>query len=105
MGMINTLVVLAAIAWVGWVLVSTRYQLRNAGIVSPPMFASTVLFALGLMVGLVLGAAPLHLLWWFPLSAILGGLLMVFPAWTRFNMACLGLLAGLNSRQDSSNKP
>ena len=104
MAIINTLVVLAAIAWVGWVVVSTRYQLRNAGIVSPPMFAATMLFALGLMVGLVLGAAPLHLLWWFPLSAILGVLLMVFPAWTHFNMACLGLLAGLNPGQDSSNK-
>jgi integral membrane sensor domain MASE1 len=40
-------------------------------------------------------------MWWFPDSAMLGVLLMMaFPSWTNFNMACLGLLAGLKPTKD-----
>ena len=94
----------AAIAWIGVVVISTRHQLRHGGIVSPPLFASTLLFALGMVIGLVLAASPLHLLWWFPLSAVLGIVLMIFPSWVNLLMACLGLLAGLKPRPDDAKK-
>jgi hypothetical protein len=53
---------------------------------------------------IVLGASPLHLLWWFPLSFVLGVVVLTFPAGVTFTMACLGLLAGLKPMQNSSNK-
>jgi hypothetical protein len=107
MEIVNTIVFLAAIVWVVAVLLSTRHQLRNTGIVSLPMFASTLLFALGLIVMLGLGAAPLHLLWWFPLSAILGVLLMVSPDTFQHGLFKLAgwTTVGLRPRQDSSDKP
>jgi hypothetical protein len=51
-----------AIAWVVWVLVAIRPQLRSGDIVVPPMFASTLLFGLGIVAVIALGASPLHLL-------------------------------------------
>lgn len=101
---INTVIVVVAIAWVVGLLVAIRHQLRSGGIVVPPMFASTLLFALGIVAVIVLGASPLHLLWWFPLSFVLGVVVLTFPAGVTFTMACLGLLAGLKPMQNSSNK-
>jgi hypothetical protein len=90
-----------------WVLVAIRHQLRNGDIVVPPMFASTLLFllfGLGIVAVVALSASPLHLLGWFPLSVVLGVVVLMFPAGVTFTMACLGLLAGLKPRQDSSTK-
>ena len=104
MAMVKTIVLGVALAWVAYVLLVTRYQLRHGGVVSPPLFASTMLFALGMALMLVLGASVWHLLWWFPVSTVLGVLLMAFPSWTNFNMACLGLLAGLKPMKDPFTK-
>jgi hypothetical protein len=43
-------------------LVAIRHQLRSGGIVVPPMFASTLLFALGIVAVIVLGASGLVIL-------------------------------------------
>jgi hypothetical protein len=104
MGIVTTIIVVVAITWVVWVLVAIRHQLRSGDIVVPPMFASTLLFGLGIVAVIALGASPLHLLWWFPLSVVLGVVVLMFPAGVTFTMACLGLLAGLKPRQDSSTK-
>ena len=104
MGIVTTIIVVVAIAWVVWVLVAIRPQLRSGDIVVPPMFASTLRFGLGIVAVIALGALPLHLLWWFPLSVVLGVVVLMFPAGVTFTMACLGLLAGLKPRQDSSTK-
>ena len=68
------------------------------------MFASTMLFTLGMALMLLLGASGLHLLWWFPVSTVLGVLLMAFPSSTNFNMAYLGLLAGVKPMKDPFTK-
>ena len=104
MGIVTTIIVVVAIAWVVWVLVAIRHQLRSGDIVVPPMFASTLLFGLGIVAVIARGASPLHLLWWFPLSVVLGVVVLMFPAGVTFTMACLGLLAGLKPRQDPSTK-
>jgi len=105
MAIFKAIVLVVALGWVAYVLILTRYQLRSGDVVSPPMFASTLMFALGILGLLLLGASPLHLLWWFPVSAVLGVLLlMVSRTWTNFNMACLGLLAGLKPMQDPFTK-
>ena len=104
MAIVNTIVLVTALIWVAGVLLVTRQQLRSGGVVSPPLFAATMLFALGMVLLLLLGGSAWHLLWWFPVSAVLGVLLMMFRAWTNFNMACLGLLAGLKPMKDPFTK-
>jgi hypothetical protein len=90
-----------------WVLVAIRHQLRSGDIVVPPMFASTWLFGLGIVAVIALGASPLYL----AVSAQVASTErcaqrrgLIFPAGVTFTMACLGLLAGLKPRQDSSTK-
>lgn len=85
MTIVTTIVLGAALIWVAYVPLVTRYQRRHGGVVSPPLFASTMLFALGMALMLVLGACVWHLLWWFPVSTVPGVLLMAFPSWTKFN--------------------
>jgi hypothetical protein len=103
--MIDTLGVLAALGWVGWVWLTVARQLRRGAPISPPLFASANLFAMGVLLLLGIGASPLHLLWWFPLSAVLGVLLLALPVWVRFNMSCLSGLAGWVHRRDPPNAP
>jgi hypothetical protein len=105
MEIFTTIVWAVALVWVASVLIVTRHQLRNGELVSPLMFASTMMFALGMVGLLLLGGSALHLLWWFPVSAVLGVLLlMVSRGWTHFNMACLGWLAGLKPMKDPFTK-
>ena len=47
-----------AIVWVVWVLFEMRQRLCTGGLVVPPMFASTVLFALGIIFVLVWASRP-----------------------------------------------
>lgn len=104
MSVIQWLVVGAALLWVALVLMGTYYELHQGeGIVSPTLFASTMMFVLGMGVLWLLGASPLHLLWWFPVSALIAVvLLMVSSTWTHFNMRCLSWLARIKPQDDSS---
>ena len=103
--MIDTLVGLAALGWVGWVWLTVARQLRRGAPISPPLFASANLFAMGVLLLLGIGASPLHLFWWFPLSAVLGVLWLALPVWVRFNISCLSVLAGWVHRRDPPNAP
>lgn len=83
MKMLNTVVLWGAIAWVAWILLGMRQLLRRGGIVAPPMFASTLLFVLGVIAVLVMSVSPLHLLWWLPITFVLGMVALMFsPAST-----------------------
>jgi hypothetical protein len=53
-----------------------------------------LVFLLSILVVVAIGASPLHLLWLFPLSFVLGLGLVLFPLGVELTFACLGLLAG-----------
>ena len=91
----------AAIIWVIAQLLTTRRSARRGGIVIPPLFAATLVFILFILIVWITGASPLHLLWLFPLSFVLGIAILFFPAGQMLVMACLGLLAGLKDRHES----
>ena len=82
-----------AIMWTLWLLVRVRRQLRRGDIVIPPLVAGTLVFALGIIVVMVTGASPLHLVWWFPCSFIVGLAALLFPLGTRLLLGFLVLLA------------
>jgi hypothetical protein len=79
MAMISQGVFVLAIGWTLWQLVHVRRQLRRGAIVVPPMVAATLVFAFGILVVIVTGVSPLHLVWWFPGSFIIGLVVLVFP--------------------------
>lgn len=51
----------------------------HGDIIVPPVFASTLLFALGVIVVQVLDVSSLHLLWWFPVTFVPGIVVLTFP--------------------------
>jgi hypothetical protein len=94
MAMISQGVFVLAIVWTLWQLVHVRRQLRSGAIVVPPMVAATLVFALGIIVVIVTGVSPLHLVWWFPCSFVIGLVVLVFPLGTHLLLRFLVLLAG-----------
>ena len=99
MAILSTVIMVVAIGWVIAQLLTTRRRLREGEIVVPPLFAATLVFILFILVVWAIGASPLHLLWLFPLSFVLGIAVLLFPVGQQLVMACLGLLAGLNGRE------
>ena len=100
MAMISQGVVVLAIVWTLWQLVHVRRQLRRGAMVVPPMVAATLVFALGIIVVIVTGVSPLHLIWWFPCSFIIGLVVLVFSLGTHLLLRFLVLLAGsIESRE------
>jgi hypothetical protein len=102
---INTGVCVLAIFWVLSQMVVTRRRLRTGQVVIPPLFAATLVFLLCILVVAALGASPLHLLWLFPLSFVLGLALVLFPPGVKLTLVCLGLLAGLPSFTEPQPAP
>jgi len=100
MALLSTVIMLGAIGWVIAQLLTTRRRLRNGEIVVPPLFAVTLVFLLFILVVWAMGTSPLHLLWLFPLSFVLGIAVLLFPVGQQLVMACLGLLAGFNGRDE-----
>jgi hypothetical protein len=102
---ISTGVFVLAIGWVLSQMVVTRRRLRSGQVVIPPLFAATLVFLLCILVVAALGASPLHLLWLFLLSFVLGLALLLFPPGVKLTLICLGLLAGLPSLDESQPAP
>ncbi len=100
MTILSTGIMLVAVGWVIAQLLTTRRRLRNGEIVVPPLFAATLVFLLFILVVWAMGASPMHLLWLFPLSFVLGIAVLLFPVGQQLVMACLGLLAGLKGRDE-----
>jgi hypothetical protein len=96
-GIIRMVVFVLAILWVLSQLVVTRSKLRTGQVVIPPLFAATLVFLVCILVVAALGASPLHLLWLFLLSFVLGLALLLFPLGVKLTLTCLALLAGLPS--------
>ena len=102
MAMISHGVLVLAMVWTLWQLVHVRRQLRRGAIVVPPLVAATLVFALGIIAVIVTGVSPLHLIWWFPCSFIIGLVGLVFPLGTPLLLRFLVLLAG---SMESSERP
>jgi hypothetical protein len=100
MAILNAVILLAAIAWSVGELIATRKKLRSGQFVKIPRFAATLVFILSIILILISGASAFHLLWLFPLSAVIAATLLFFSAGQQLIMACLGLLAALKGRYE-----
>lgn len=95
MAIINTIVLVLALAWIAIALLGLYAQRHIEGTVSLMPFALLMTFTPGMVALLLLGFAPVHLLWWFFLNPLLTALLIgKSPTWVKFNVRCLALLVG-----------
>lgn len=102
--MFATAVFVFVTAWVIAYLAWMRYRLRQGQCVMIPAFANKLILLLGLAIVAGFDLSPLHLLWWFPLSYVLGALVLFSPIGVRLVMACLALLAWPGAAQKSLPK-
>jgi hypothetical protein len=100
MAIISQGILVLAMVWTLWQLVRVRRQLRSGAIVVPPLVAATLVFALGIIVVIMTGVSPLHLLWWFPCSFVVGFAVLVFPLGTHLLLRFLVLFAGSMERRE-----
>jgi hypothetical protein len=95
MTLVRNLILGLAILWIVWQIFGCWRKIRTGGIIVPPLMAGTFVFALSLSIVLFVGASPFHLLWIFPLSYLLGIVLLFFPLTAKIMMGCLTVLAKL----------
>jgi hypothetical protein len=94
MAIISQGVLVLAIVWTLWQLVHAQRQVRSGAIVIPPFVAATLVFALCIVVVMLTGVSPLHLVWLFPCSFLVGIAVLLFPFGTHLLLRFLVLLAG-----------
>lgn len=70
--------IVGAIVTISWAY-GVRLYVRSGRGVSQQTVNQTMLFALSLLVVLIFGLSPFHLLWMFPVGSILGTLSLTFP--------------------------
>ncbi len=62
--------------------------------VVPPLVAATLVVALGIMVSMMTGVSPLHLVRWFPGRCIIGLVALIFPLGTHLFLRFRVLFVG-----------
>ena len=92
MGIVEKLILAIAIVWTIWRIFDIRSKAINGEIIIPPFIASLLIFILFIVSLIILGASPFHLLWLFPLSLLLGIVVLLFPFGRKFIMTFLTIL-------------
>lgn len=87
-------VVALAIGWILWYLVHLRKQLLSGAIIVPQVVTTTPVFALCIVVVILTGVSPLHLIWLFPVSFLIAFVLLLFPLGIQFVYLFVALLMG-----------
>lgn len=93
MTLAHKLILGLALLWIVWQMFGYWRKIRTGDIIVPPLMAGTFVFALSLSIVLFIGASPFHLLWLFPLSFLLGTVLLFFPLGAKIMMGFLTAMA------------
>jgi len=104
MEIIRKVILIIAIIWPVWHMISIRRHVLRGEIVVPPFLTSTLIFSVFVLVVLIFEFSPFHLLWLFILSFILGFVLMIFPLVQRITIVFLAILATTGRRSNDRKK-
>jgi len=100
MEIVGKMVLIVAIGWAIWQIYRVRIQVRNREIIAPPIVAATFVFALFIVIIMISGASPFHLVWLFLLSFVLGIILLSFPFGVKLIMGFLTMLANVEHHHE-----
>lgn len=94
MTMINYGIIALAIGWIVWYFVHLRRQLLSGAMLVPPVMAAALVFIPCIVLVILTGVSPLHLIWLFPVSFLIGFVLLLFPPMIKWLLFIVGLLIG-----------
>ena len=90
---IGTGILVIAIIGVVWQLITIRKQVITGGIIIPSYVAVVLCFSVCILIVLVFGLSPFHLLWLFFVSVFFGFVSLFFPPFQSIVMFVVILLA------------
>ena len=93
MALLENILLTIVILWAVFNLAAIRYEARNGETVFLSALSSTLVLSLMIILTLTAGLSRFHLLWMFPLSFILGFLLLSIPFTASIIMASVAILA------------
>lgn len=88
----NTVLV-TAVVWILWQVISLRNMALNGGGIVPPAITSLIIFIIFLALVVAFQLSSLHLIWLFILSLVLGFVAIIFPVGQKIAMGFLAILA------------
>ena len=99
MELLEKVILAIAIVWTIWRIFDIRSKAINGEIIIPPFVASLLIFILFIVSIIILEVSPFHLLWLFPVSLLLGVLVLLFPFGRKFIMTFLTILVTHKNNQ------
>jgi hypothetical protein len=99
---IETGILVIAIIGTVWQLITIRTQVLTGGIIVPSYVMVILCFSVCLLIVLVFGLSPFHLLWLGAISLLCGFLSLFFPPFLAIVMVFIALLT-LTQRRDADN--
>ncbi|MCG3119562.1 MAG: hypothetical protein ALAOOOJD_01992 [bacterium] len=88
----NKIILLIAMIWTVGRFFRIWRQVRSGAVVVPPLVAANFVFALSIVLVIIFGISPLHLLWLFPVSFVFGIVLLFFSFGTKLILGFLAML-------------
>jgi hypothetical protein len=79
MPLLENILLVIVIVWVALNLASARSNARKGETVFLPAYSSTLVLSIMIVITIASGLSRLHLLWMFPLSFVLGIILLAIP--------------------------
>jgi hypothetical protein len=92
MELVEKLILAIAIVWTIWRIFDIRSKALKGEIIIPPFVALLIIFSVFIISIIIIGASPFHLLWLFPLSLLLGIIVLLFSFGRKLIMAFLTIL-------------
>lgn len=93
-----------AIAWVIWQLFSLRRAATQGGDIFPAIIPTLFIFMGAIAVVELLHFSPLHLIWLFAVSLLMGVAAIISPTVQNLSMSFLGLLTATSTVKESAEE-
>jgi len=71
----------------------------------PPAFSGAIVFAFAIAIVIAAHISSMHLLWLFPLSHVVGALLLIFPPSAKLLMFCLCFIGNFAENKPAGTQP
>ncbi len=97
---LGKVILVLAIIWPIWQIFSLRKKVIKGSVIIPPFITALFVFIIFVLIVTIFGLSPFHFLWLFPLSFVIGFVLIAFPLVQIITMSFLSILARSGNYKD-----